>query len=281
MRTPIEAGSTGNTIYLFAFDTSTKLPRVDLLHNTAGLQITYTRTGDTSFAISLALQTVNGAWTSGGFVRTNATDGIYRLDVPNAAVLAGVKQVVIAGSGVANVMFIPFTLDLVNYNPAAAASDEVDVVKIGGATIAGGAKMPSQVKGIDNNMITAASMNADASAEIADAVWDEPVAGHAGLATFGESVNGITVIINTYVPGMATAVRNAIYNWEPITGLSMWKLWRFLARVFTSETSGRDAATPATEETYLDPVDSEPVSITYDADRNRTTVDLSSLSDGA
>lgn len=171
MRTPIEAGSTGNTIYLFAFDTSTKQPRVDLLHNTPGLQLTYTRTGDISVAISLALQTVNGAWTSGGFVRTNATDGFYRLDVPNAAVLAGVKQAVIAGSGVANVLFIPYTLDLVNYNPSAAASDAVDVVKIGGATIAGGAKMPSQVKSIDNNVITTLSIadGAFTAAKFADA----------------------------------------------------------------------------------------------------------------
>lgn len=45
------------------------------------------------------------------------------------------------------------------------------------------------VNGLAANVITAASMNADASAEIADAVWDEAIAGHAGAGSTGEALS--------------------------------------------------------------------------------------------
>ena len=44
------------------------------------------------------------------------------------------------------------------------------------------------VNGLAANVITAASMNADASAEIADAVWDEDATGHQTLGTFGQAI---------------------------------------------------------------------------------------------
>src|SRR3990167_8488483 len=44
------------------------------------------------------------------------------------------------------------------------------------------------VNGLAANVITAASMNADASAEIADAVWDEDATGHQILGTFGQAI---------------------------------------------------------------------------------------------
>ena len=44
------------------------------------------------------------------------------------------------------------------------------------------------VNGLAANVITAASMNADASAEIADAVWDEDATGHQTTGTFGQAI---------------------------------------------------------------------------------------------
>ena len=44
------------------------------------------------------------------------------------------------------------------------------------------------VNGLAANVITAASMNADASAEIADAVWDEDATGHQTGGTFGQAI---------------------------------------------------------------------------------------------
>ena len=44
------------------------------------------------------------------------------------------------------------------------------------------------VNGLAANVITAASMNADASAEIADAVWDEDATAHQTQGTFGQAI---------------------------------------------------------------------------------------------
>ena len=44
------------------------------------------------------------------------------------------------------------------------------------------------VNGLAANVITAASMNPDASAEIADAVWDEDATGHQTGGTFGQAI---------------------------------------------------------------------------------------------
>ena len=44
------------------------------------------------------------------------------------------------------------------------------------------------VNGLAANVITAASMNADASAEIADAVWDEDATGHQTQGSFGQAI---------------------------------------------------------------------------------------------
>jgi hypothetical protein len=60
-----------------------------LVYNSAGLVASYRKgaTGSRT-AITLATQTVGGAYSSGGFVEIEATHmkGVYRLDLPNAAV---------------------------------------------------------------------------------------------------------------------------------------------------------------------------------------------------
>jgi hypothetical protein len=62
--------------------------------NTSGLSASYIRSGSSRTAISLASQTVNGSWISGGFVEVDATNmpGLYRFDTPDAIFTAGVKS---------------------------------------------------------------------------------------------------------------------------------------------------------------------------------------------
>lgn len=66
-----------------------------LLFNTVGLTAYYTRQGGTPQAITLATQTVGGAWTSGGFVELDATHqpGVYRVDLPDAMFVSGADYV--------------------------------------------------------------------------------------------------------------------------------------------------------------------------------------------
>ena len=70
-------------------------------YNSVGLVAHYTRDNSAPVSITLANQTANGAWTSGGFAEVSSTNspGLYRLDVPNAAFASGVNKVIVSLRG--------------------------------------------------------------------------------------------------------------------------------------------------------------------------------------
>ncbi len=91
----ILAGATSQSISVFIQDSSstTGAGLSGLVFNTASLAAYYTFTGanTTATAITLAtLATVTTAYSSGGFIEIDATHmkGLYRLDIPNAALAA-------------------------------------------------------------------------------------------------------------------------------------------------------------------------------------------------
>jgi hypothetical protein len=87
----VYAGLTSQTVDIFLQDSSSSTGQglSGLVFNSAGLVASYRKgaTGSRT-AITLATQTVGGAWSSGGFVEIESTHmkGVYRLDLPNAAV---------------------------------------------------------------------------------------------------------------------------------------------------------------------------------------------------
>jgi len=91
MSESVYAGLTSQTIDVFLGDSSSTTGGglTGLVYNSSGLSCYY-RKGATGSAtsITLATQTVGGAWSSGGFVQIDATNmpGVYRFDVPNAVV---------------------------------------------------------------------------------------------------------------------------------------------------------------------------------------------------
>ena len=97
------AGSTSQTIDVFlaqkAAATSPGDPITGLAYNTSSFTAYYRKgaTG-TATAITLATQTVGGAYSSGGFVEISSTNapGLYRFDIPDT---------VIATAGIASVTF--------------------------------------------------------------------------------------------------------------------------------------------------------------------------------
>ena len=92
--TGIVKGATSQTIDIFVQDSSssTGAGLTGLAYNTANLKCYYRRgaTG-TPTAITLATQTVGGAWSSGGFVAVDGTNapGQIRFDVPDAVLASG------------------------------------------------------------------------------------------------------------------------------------------------------------------------------------------------
>lgn len=124
----IKAGATSRSIDIWVPDSAstTGAGKTGLAYNTASLKAYYRKgaTGSAT-AITLATQTVGGAFSSGGFVEVDATNmpGLYRFDIPNAAIdTAGFVHIVFSGaSGMA-----PVTLRI-----QCVAFDPEDTVRMG------------------------------------------------------------------------------------------------------------------------------------------------------
>ena len=87
-------GSTSESINVYLGSTG-------VTHSSIGLSGYYTRQNSNPVGFALTYQTTNGAWISGGLAEINANTqpGMYRLDIPNAALASGSKNVTISVTG--------------------------------------------------------------------------------------------------------------------------------------------------------------------------------------
>ncbi len=110
------AGTTSQTVAVEILDsTSTNgAGLTGLAYNTNSLAAYYCRTRSASTLITLNTQTVNGAYASGGFVEIDNTHmkGVYRLDIPDAALAVNADSAVIVLSGAANMVDCRLEIDL-------------------------------------------------------------------------------------------------------------------------------------------------------------------------
>ena len=85
-----------------------------LNYQTSSLSIKYIRVGSSAVTITLASQTPNGSWVSGGFCELDSVNlpGMYRLDVPNEVFASGVKiaTLIIKGVNILNGYYINYNL---------------------------------------------------------------------------------------------------------------------------------------------------------------------------
>jgi hypothetical protein len=90
----IAPGSTSQSIELY-------LGVTGLTASISGLSARYNRTRTASVSIPLVARTIAQAWTSGGFAEVDATNmpGVYRLDLPDAALAAGADDVTVMVRG--------------------------------------------------------------------------------------------------------------------------------------------------------------------------------------
>lgn len=103
----IKAGSTSVSIDVLIRKAADSTEVTGLVFNTAGNVASYHRQGAARAAIALVTQTVAGAYSSGGFVEIDATNqpGLYRLDIPDAALATGVDYVTITLKSTSNFTF--------------------------------------------------------------------------------------------------------------------------------------------------------------------------------
>lgn len=118
----IRAGSTSQTIYLEVLDSASTTGgrKTGIAWNASGLTAYYARTRGAATQITLAsLASASAAWTSGGWIEVDATNmpGIYRLDLPDAAVATGAQSVVITVKGASGMVQVSKEIRLVAYDP--------------------------------------------------------------------------------------------------------------------------------------------------------------------
>lgn len=120
-RRAYKKGSTSVSVNVFIGDSTlqgtTRGGKTGLAFNTASLKAYYSRTGSASAAITLATLADNtAAWSSGGFVEIDGTNmpGVYRLDIPNAALGTGVNEVEIIIFGATGMCAETVAIDLIN-----------------------------------------------------------------------------------------------------------------------------------------------------------------------
>ncbi len=92
----VKAGVTSLTTYFMLRKTSDSTEQTGKVYS--DFTGSYVRTGGSRTAITMATQTVTGAYSSGGCVEVDATNipGLYRFDPPDACFASGVESVIIA-----------------------------------------------------------------------------------------------------------------------------------------------------------------------------------------
>jgi len=188
----VTKGATSNSVAVFIRDSSssTGAGLTGLAYNTASLVASYVRPGAARTAITLATQTVTGAYSSGGFVEVDATNmpGVYRLDVPNAVFATGVNSAVVMLKGATNMesCVMEFGLQAVDLQDAVRGG--LTALPNAAAAAAGGlftrgtgaGQINQDANGrIDVNIVNAAVNTINASALATDAVTEI----QSGLAT--------------------------------------------------------------------------------------------------
>lgn len=95
----IPAGSTDRSVNLKIVDASDGTSETGVVYNTSGIDLWYRREGAAKVSITeadLSTPALTDAHADGGFL--HISDGLYRLDLPDAALAAGVPGVQIGGT---------------------------------------------------------------------------------------------------------------------------------------------------------------------------------------
>jgi hypothetical protein len=171
----IAPGSTSQSIELY-------LGATGLTASTSGLSARYNRTRTASVSIPLVARTIAQAWTAGGFAEVDATNmpGVYRLDLPDAALASGADDVTIVVRGASGTNGAVMTVKLSSGGLTEAQT----------ASAVWGADPSSYTTATDFGGVLNETRSVVGSTEVLvqglpQAVWDEPKSGHATPGTFG------------------------------------------------------------------------------------------------
>ena len=177
----IAPGSTSQSIELY-------LGATGLTASTSGLSAYFNRTRTAAVQITplVALTDMTDGWVSGGFKEVNASTmpGVYRLDIPNAALAAGADDVtvVVRGASGTNGAVMTIKLSSGGLTAAQTASAVWDASAAGysGYENFGGVTMETNglLIGVDSQVN-----------QLPTAIWDTALSSHTTAGTTGQRLN--------------------------------------------------------------------------------------------
>lgn len=120
----IKAGTADVSVHVYIIDSTDGTPETGVLWNTTGIDLKYRREGAAVVAITeaaLATPALTDAHADGGFLEVG--NGVYRLDLPDAACAAAAKHVTVFGT-VTGMIVLPVEIQLVSFDPDASLATE-------------------------------------------------------------------------------------------------------------------------------------------------------------
>jgi hypothetical protein len=144
----IVQGSTSVTTYV-QLDTSADAPATGLTHASSGLLVYWFRIDGAVTQITPVSQTPTGVWTSGGFCEVNSTTapGLYRLDLPNAA-LSGTGQLAVSvvATGIKPTTLVSWLVPQPKVFATVGSSPTRYLIRLSGPTLAAGQLLRRQLQ---------------------------------------------------------------------------------------------------------------------------------------
>ncbi len=131
MKLSIKVASTSQTVNVFIQDSSSTVGAglTGLAFNSGSLVAYYALPRAAAVSITLATQTVTGAYSSGGFVEISSANmpGWYRLDIPDAALASG-RFVSIHLKGATNMAPVPIEIELTGWDNQSATNGGMSLI---------------------------------------------------------------------------------------------------------------------------------------------------------
>ena len=216
----IRKGATSQSVYVSILDsTSTTGGRkTGLAYNTASLTAYYTRNGGSATAITLAtLAAANSAWSSGGFKEVDATNapGLYRLDVPDAALASGADSVVVTLNGASGMVQVDTEIQLVAWDPQDTVRGGLTALPNANAEASGGlytrGSGAGQINQPANGMIDANVVrNAGTAITAASGIQEVKVASIAADAITASAIAADAIGSSELAAGAASEIASAV-----------------------------------------------------------------------
>ena len=215
-----KAGVTSKSVVVRIIDATDGTPELGVVFNTAGMDLQYRREGAASVAITEAtLAALTTAWSSGGFLHIG--NGYYRLDVPDAAFVAGSDGVLIHGI-VTGMVVIGCYVQLVAYDPFDAVRLGLTALPNAAAEAAGGLYTRGTGAGqinqpangrVDTNVVTVAGTTQTAR-DLGASVLISSGTGTGQLdVTAGVVKASLVQILGTALAGTAAQIAAAFTQW--------------------------------------------------------------------